>query len=185
MEAGSSPGIRCWAGGPGRSVQLGDEPVFLGPIEPNYEAALHANLSLFHDVLSVSGGFSYQNGATQINTVAREQRFLLRGANDPEAPFSEQAAIAVMDQTLYGLTQKLSTFRFNSLAIALNAPPAWAGRLGARTAALTVQGTNLALSTNYRGRDPGVNAYSTGNTIADTGQLPLPRTWSLGLRFGY
>jgi hypothetical protein len=29
-----------------------------------------------------------------------------------------------------------------------------------------------------------VNAYATGNVIADTGQLPLPRTWSVGLRFG-
>jgi TonB-dependent SusC/RagA subfamily outer membrane receptor len=166
-------------------VQLGDEEVFLGAIEPNYEAALHTNLSFFRDILSVSAGFSYQDGATQVNTIARDQRFITRAGNDPSAPFSEQAAVAVMEETLYGLTQRLSTFRFNSLAIALNAPPAWAAGMGARSAALTVQGTNLGLSSNYRGRDPNVNAYSTGNAVVDTGQLPLPRTWSVGLRLGY
>jgi hypothetical protein len=53
-----------------------------------------------------------------------------------------------------------------------------------RTASLTVQGTNLGLKTNYRGKDPNVNAYATGNVISDTGVLPQPRTWSVGLRFG-
>ncbi|MGH7514161.1 MAG: TonB-dependent receptor domain-containing protein, partial [Gemmatimonadales bacterium] len=167
-------------------VQVGDSLVFLGPIEPNYEAALHTNVSLYRGTITLSASFSYTRGQLQINGAARNNQFILRGANDPTAPLGEQAAVAAMNLTDYGLAQELSTFRFNSFAMALNASTALAGRLfRARTASLTLQGTNLGLWSNYRGKDPSVNAYATGNDVADTGQLPLPRTWAVGIRLGY
>lgn len=165
-------------------VQLGDEEVFMGAVEPEYEAALYTNMSFFRGIVTLSTGFSYTHGQLQINNVVRDNPYTVRGANDPNAPLAEQAAIVVREETPYGLAQVLSTFRFNSVALAFNAPEKIARIFRARTASLTVQGTNLGIRTNYRGRDPNVNAYATGNTIADTGQLPLPRSWSLGLRFG-
>ena len=178
------------ANGDGRisasEVQVGDDPVYLGASEPDYEAALYTNLSLFRGIVTASAGFSYLDGQLQINNVALTNRAITRAANDPAAPLGEQAAIAALEKTQYGISQTVSTFRFNSLSLAFNATPEFARRyLGARSASLTVQGTNLGLRSNYRGKDPAVNAYATGNVIADTGQLPLPRTWSFGIRLGY
>jgi hypothetical protein len=81
--------------------------------------------------------------------------------------------------------QTVNTLRFNSLSVAYNASPSLARRLGARSLSLAVQGTNLGLFTNYRGKDPNVNAFTTGNAVQDTGVLPIPRTWQLSLRVGY
>jgi TonB-linked SusC/RagA family outer membrane protein len=165
-------------------VQLGDDQVFLGSPEPDYEAALYANISLARGLVTVSGGLSYTDGQLQVNEAVRETAYTVRAVNDPSAPLSEQAAAVVREQTPYGLAQVLSTLRFHSLSVAVNAPERIAGMFGARTLSFTAQGTNLGLWTNYRGHDPNVNAYSTGNVIADTGQLPLPRTWSFGIRLG-
>ena len=49
---------------------------------------------------------------------------------------------------------------------------------------IALQGRNLALFTNYRGKDPAVNAYSSGNLTADTGQLPPTRTYALHITMG-
>jgi TonB-linked SusC/RagA family outer membrane protein len=167
-------------------VQIGDQPVYLGPAEPNYEGAVYTNFSLFRGLVTATAGFSYVDGQLQVNETALNNQAILRAANDASAPFGEQAAIAVANWTRYGLAQTTSTFRFNSVALAFNAPPEIAARyFGARTASFTIQGTNLGLWTNYRGKDPSVNAYATGNVVADTGQLPLPRTWSFGVRLGF
>ena len=41
----------------------------------------------------------------------------------------------------------------------LQSPERIAGMFGARSMSFTIQGTNLGLRTNYRGKDPAVNAY--------------------------
>jgi hypothetical protein len=50
---------------------------------------------------------------------------------------------------------------------------------------VALQGSNLGLHSSYRGMDPNVNAYSSGNLSADSGQLPQPRTWSLRVSLGH
>jgi hypothetical protein len=165
-------------------VQLGDAEVFLGPQEPKYEADLSTDFSFARGLVTVSAGFQYTDGQLQVNDAVSQYPLTVRALNDPSAPLAEQAAAVVRDETPYGLAQLVSTVRFNSLAIGIQAPERVAGMFGARSMSFTIQGTNLGLHTNYRGKDPAVNAYATGNVIADTGQLPLPRTWSFGLRFG-
>jgi hypothetical protein len=49
---------------------------------------------------------------------------------------------------------------------------------------VALQGSNLGFHTNYRGKDPDVNAYSGGNLSADAGQIPQPRTWTLRVTLG-
>jgi hypothetical protein len=75
--------------------------------------------------------------------------------------------------------------RFQSLSVNYAIPLSFVRRIGARSATVALQGNNLGLYTNYRGKDPNVNAYATGNQTADTGQLPEPRTWELRVTLGY
>lgn len=166
-------------------VQLGDSLVFLGDAMPKYEASLHTTFSFLRGVLTVDAGLNYQNGLTQANLTAMDNSSLSRAANDPTAPFSQQAAVAVVRQTAYGIIQTVNTLRFNSLSVAFNARPSLARRLGASALSIALQGTNLGLFTNYAGKDPNVNAYATGNSVADTGVLPQSRTWQLTVSARY
>ncbi|MBX6332526.1 MAG: TonB-dependent receptor, partial [Gemmatimonadaceae bacterium] len=116
-------------------VQVGDSAVFMGETVPNYEANISSTVSLFRGAVTASANLDYQDGLTQINqamsTAAGGGGFFLRGVSDPTAPFSEQAAVAVMNVTPYGLLQTVSTLRLMSLSVAYNAPPSLAQRFGA------------------------------------------------------
>jgi hypothetical protein len=81
--------------------------------------------------------------------------------------------------------QTVNTLRFNSLNVSYAVPRRVARRLGADALSVSVQGSNLGLFTNYRGKDPNVNAYGSGNSVVDTGMLPTPRTWQLRVSATY
>jgi TonB-linked SusC/RagA family outer membrane protein len=168
-------------------VLLGDTLVFMGGSEPNYEANLFSTLSLFRGTVTVSGGLSYQAGLTQINQTigTAGQAIFSPGTSDPKSSLGEQAAVVVMNETQYGLMQTVSTWRIMSLAVAYNLSPEFAARFGARALSVALEGTNLGLFTNYKGKDPNVNAFATGNSTLDTGVLPLPRAWSLAVHATY
>ena len=168
-------------------VQLGDSLVFMGSSDPDYEANLFSTLSLFRGRITVSGSLAYQAGLTQINqTVGTQSQTLFTpGASDPHSSLADQAAVAVMDETTYGLMQTVSSLRFNSFSLAYNFSPNAAAHIGARSLSIALQGTNLGLFTNYKGKDPNVNAFSTGNNTLDTGVLPQPRAWSLAVHATY
>jgi TonB-linked SusC/RagA family outer membrane protein len=166
-------------------IQVGDTAIFLGPSLPNYEAAIYTSVSLFRRRVTVQAGFDYQDGLTQINRTILTNQAFARAANDATAPMGQQAAVVALSQTQYGLIQTISTFRFNSLSVTYAVPTPVARRLGASALFLSLRGTNLGLYSKYDGKDPNVNAYTTGNATADTGQLPLPRTWQLRLSATY
>ncbi|MBX6331935.1 MAG: TonB-dependent receptor, partial [Gemmatimonadaceae bacterium] len=165
--------------------QVGDSAIFLGQSIPNYEASIHTSVALFRHAITVDAGFDYQDGLTQINNTILTNKAFARAANDPTAPLGEQAAVVALSTTQYGLIQTISTLRFNSLSVAFALPTSIANRVGARALSLAVRGTNLGLYSKYNGKDPSVNAYTTGNATADTGQLPMPRTWQIRLSASY
>lgn len=166
-------------------VQVGDSAVYMGNPMPDYKLALSPHLSFFRGRIGVDANFTYEHGATQLNEMAFDNQIFSQALNDPHAPLGEQAAVAAMDRTTYGELQTLSTLRFNTLSISYALPTTMARRVGASALSLYVQGTNLGLFTNYKGKDPNVNAYASGNTIADTGVLPLPRTWQFRVSARY
>jgi hypothetical protein len=88
-------------------------------------------------------------------------------------------------RTDYNWYQTVSSLRFNSLSVQYRVPAAVTRRLGAQQLAVLVQGQNLGLWSNYRGLDPDVNSFSTGNEVGDNGVLPQPRSWQLRLNFTY
>ncbi|HEU4640831.1 MAG TPA: SusC/RagA family TonB-linked outer membrane protein [Gemmatimonadaceae bacterium] len=168
-------------------VLLGDTAVFMGASEPNYEANLFNTFSFFRGALTVSAGFAYQDGLTQINQVVNGAGvgIFSPGVSDPSSSFSQQAAVAVMNETSYGLLQTVNTLRLNSISVAFNAPPTLARRFGTKALSIALQGTNVGLWTNYAGKDPNVNAFATGNSVMDTGVLPMPRSWQLTVHATY
>jgi hypothetical protein len=150
---------------------------------PNYTANLNTTLSFLRGAVAVTAGFQYEDGMTQNNQVGRALAPFSAGWNDPNSSLDAQARM--WDKTGYSWIQTVSTLRFNSLAVTYNVPKFMAQRVGARAVIVSLQGTNLGLRTNYRGIDPNVNAYSTGNAVTDTGVLPQPRTWQIRLSATY
>lgn len=167
-------------------VQVGDTLVYMGASEPDYEASLFTTLSLLRGAVTVSANFLYQDGLTQINhTLGTSGVVFSQGGSDPSSSFGQQAAVLEMSRTSYGLLQTVNTLRLNSVSIAFNVRPSLAQRIGATALSVAVQGTNVGLWTNYAGKDPSVNAFASGNAVADTGVLPIPRSWLLSVHATY
>jgi hypothetical protein len=160
-------------------VLVGDTAVYTGQTVPNYMADLHTTVNLWRGAVTVDAGLSYQDGVSQINEVAQNLAVFSRARNDSTATLAEQAATLYGINTDYNWIQVVNTFRFNSLGVTYQFPAGAARRLGAQRLAVSVQGGNLGLWTNYRGLDPNVNARATGNDLTDTGVLPQSRTWQL------
>jgi TonB-linked SusC/RagA family outer membrane protein len=169
-------------------VWVGDSLIYIGRQEPNYTTAITSSLVMGR--LSVNVVMNYEDGLTTVNQSLPNYQVLF--GNDPNSSLGQQAAVAAYSastspgkQTAYGFIQTVSTFRVNSLSFNYAIDPAIARKLRARTLSVAVMGNNVALRSNYRGKDPNVNAFPYGNTIEDRGQIPQPRTWSLQLRFGF
>jgi TonB-dependent SusC/RagA subfamily outer membrane receptor len=162
-------------------VRIGDSAVYMGPELPDYQATLNTSLSLFHGRLNAYATFAYQDGLSQLNQLGIQDgpfSFLSAGGNDPS--LAQQASYFA--GTPYAAVQTVNVWRFSSLSINAMLPTSWARRLHSSAATIALQGSNLGLHTNYRGKDPNVNGYSSGNQTLDTGTLPQPRTWQLSLR---
>ncbi|HEY9514037.1 MAG TPA: SusC/RagA family TonB-linked outer membrane protein [Gemmatimonadaceae bacterium] len=164
-------------------VLVGDTAVFVGGTLPNYTADLNTTLTFLRGAVAVTAGLRYEDGMTQNNEVGRALGPFTAGWNDPNSSLDAQARM--WDPTGYSWIQTVSTLRFNSLSVTYNVPKFMAQRVGARAVSVSLQGTNLGLRTNYRGIDPNVNAYSTGNAVTDTGVLPQPRSWQIRLNATY
>jgi len=174
-------------------IQLGDTAVYVGSTIPNYEAVFSTTVSLWHGAVTVNAIFDRQGGLAQRNEVARRLAIFSRGQQDPAASLAEQLAVANVDASVsmsmgntdYNWIQTVSTTRFNSVAVQYRVPAVVARRFGAQTLSIAVQGANLGLWTNYRGLDPNVNAFGTGNDVTDTGILPQPRRWQVQVNATY
>jgi TonB-linked SusC/RagA family outer membrane protein len=181
-------------------VQIGDSAAYMGSPDPKYQASFQTGVALFRGALRIDVNFTYEHGLTQINGAALAHQGAARGFNDPTAPPGQQAQLVVLspfpafngglsssisNATPYGAIQTVSTLRFNSLSVAYNLPASLARHIGASAMSIALQGTNLGLFTDYRGKDPDVNVYSSGNGVLDTGQLPTPRSWQLRVSCTY
>lgn len=166
-------------------IRVADSSVYLGAPYPNYEVALSTRMYFFSRTFSVNTSASYSFGLTQING-----QFTNIAWNNPQSSLAEQAAVAGLllengNRTSYGLVQTVNTLRWDDLSLNVNLPHHWMKHLHTSSALVSLQGSNLALHTNYRGKDPNVNAYTNGNNVADRGQLPQPRTWTIHLELGF
>ena len=183
-------------------VRLADSSVFVGQPNPKYQYTVNSGITLLDGRLSVNAEVAYVNGLTQNNTGACNSAAFANLPNAPGTSLAAQAAVVAANcqflgtsgvpnhlgsGTPIGLLQTVSTLRFNSLSINYNVPRSLASWFHVPNMSVALQGANLGLVTNYRGKDPDVNAFSTasaGDQTADLGQLPLPRTWWLKIGLG-
>jgi hypothetical protein len=167
-------------------IRYGDTAVYLGRTDPGTTAAFSTNLSLLHGRLQMNANFAYLGDYSQVNASANTST--LSAANELNATLGQQAGYVAAagggTPNLYGLTQVVSSWRFQSFSLNYALPTSIARYFRSKRASVALQGGNLALWTNYRGKDPDVNAYPNGNQVVDAGQLPMPRTWSIMLNLG-
>ncbi len=171
-------------------VQVGTQPVYLGAPYPEFESSMHNTLTFFRDI-SVGFTFNYQHGLTQKNegaTIGFNGLENRRPLNDPTTPLATQASLATAltciqpgstCKTGIGLIQTVSTLRLRDFSIVYRLPRRLTAPISrGRTIRVAVQGTNLGLWTNYKGKDPNVND-SMSEVVRDSGILPTPRLWQI------
>jgi len=156
-------------------ISLADSAVYRGSPEPRYTATVSSSLGLWHGRVQLAASLDYQHAMTQYNALAQQR--LEAAATAPTATLQDQAIARA--SSLYYLMQTVNVLRLNSLSVSTTLPAIVQRRLRIAHGSVALQGSNLALRTGYRGRDPNVNAFSNGNGVADYGQLPPPREWVL------
>jgi hypothetical protein len=180
-------------------IRLGDSAVFIGTTTPNYKIDAASTLSFLNGRMSVTTDVEYENGLTQTQGTLSRNTLLLNLPNTPGTTLATQAAVvagtfnsagnyAGSGLSDIGLMQTVNTFRINNLTINYQPPSSVARWFHVPTMSVALMGRNVWLHTNYRGKDPNVNAFSTsiggGDLLQDTGQIPQPREWILNIRIG-
>lgn len=163
-------------------IRLGDTAVYLGRPDPAVTASVSTDVTLFRGRLGVHASFAHQGNFSQLNTASSS----FSVANDSTATTGQQACYVA---SLTGLTaaclaQTVSYWEFQSVSVGYNVPRRIAAYFHAPWMRVALQGSNLALWSNYRGKDPNVNAFPNSNGLADAGQQARPRTWSLQVTLG-
>lgn len=158
-------------------VILTDSSVYVGWNQPRYRAGYGFNMT-FQSQLVFDARFAYKSQYVQQYTPQSGY-----GAQDIKASFPEQA-YAVIN----GLTGRrlISDLRWNSASLTYHLRGALLQLSRARSLSISLQGNNLALWTNYDGRDPGVNANILTSEVAiDNGNIvPRPRLFVLDFKIG-
>jgi hypothetical protein len=167
---------------------LGDTAVYLGETLPTNSGSFFTNIALWGGRFAVTADVTYDNGLSQLNGVGQQLAPFSAGRNDVTASLVEQLTVVPFpsdNNSDYNWIQTVSTTRLRAMTVTYNAPRALARRVGAQTLSFSLQGDNLGLWTSYRGLDPNVNSFSTGNDVRDAGVLPRPRTWQVRVHATY
>lgn len=158
-------------------VILSDSVVYRGWSQPRYRASYGASFTLNNQFVFDSR-FAYQSRYVQ-----SYQPYLRYGAEDVNAPLPDQA-----QSIINGLSGRapISDLRWNSASVTYHLPKSVLNRIGGRSLSVSLQASNLAIWSNYVGRDPGVNsALLSGEFTADNGLTPpRPRLYVIDFKFG-
>lgn len=157
---------------------MSDSVSYLGWSQPRYRASYGASLSLGGQI-TLDTRFAYKSHYV-LNVVPVSQRSL----EDISTPLNEQAVARV--SVLNG-SRPASDLRWNSASITYQLPIAILNRIRARSLSVSLQGRDLAVWTNFLGRDPGVTGnVSAGSEATRYGNAtPLPRLFTLSFRWGF
>jgi TonB-dependent SusC/RagA subfamily outer membrane receptor len=158
---------------------------YMGAPYPKAEVSYGSDFTLFGGALHLGANLDQIVGSVQQRYISAG---LPRAAVDRTTSLAAQAAW--VQASLYNPGAYIiqsSSLRFNELSMTYNLPARATQRfLHARSLALTVAGRNLALWTNYVGKDPNVDDSSAfGEVTTDGGRgVPQPRNWILRFNLG-
>jgi hypothetical protein len=178
-------------------IVVGDSAIYMGQEIPNFNLPFSTTITTLRGQLSVNATFEYQDGLTQ--DAIGTQTLLTNLYLNPNSTLGQQAAALAASCyvthtgyaplqtgicTDYGMIQTVNTLRFTSLSISYIVPKSWSQHLRIPSMTVALQGSNLGLWTNYRGKDPDVNSVTVGDITEDRGQLPQPRTVGISIMIG-
>lgn len=180
-------------------IRLGDSLEYMGQQAPKYTMDFNTGIRAFDGRLGINASFSYVNGVTQYNEGGQTSGAFALLANAPNTSLAMQAAVQAAkgmneydnniiskNSSISGVVQTVNTLRFQSLTMSYNVPRTVSSYLRVPVMSVSLQGRNLGLHSNYRGKDPNVNAFSSGasDRITDAGGLPQPRIWGIRINLG-
>ncbi len=160
---------------------------FFGAPYPGAELTYNNSMTLWGGAIQLTASVDQiLDQATAFNTYG--YLVLPRAAVDRNTPFAEQAGFLQSRQN-NGYFNPASSVRLNEVSATFNAPQKFVRRLMVvRSASMTINGRNLALWTNYVGKDPNVDTSGgdIGEVTEDNGNgLAQPRVWALRFNFGF
>lgn len=166
-------------------------PVFLGRPDPKWDGSFSNIVRLFGRVtlyaqVDFAGGHQLHNGLEEFSCGLFGGGGL-DGAcpaifeTTPDGEFTDeakikQAAAAAGSEAPFIYDADYAKLR--DVSVSLDLPAAWAQRIGAQGATITLRGSNLATWTSYEGTDPEVNfAGDDGATRSQLWTVPPARTF--------
>jgi hypothetical protein len=170
---------------------VSDTSEFVGTNLPGWEGSLASNVTLggrvrLAGLLDWRAGYQVYNQTEEVRD--RNYRSSKRWAQRDDLPASERIRYLGPYYDSNGLVgssyvrdpylQDGRFLRLRELSLSYDLPGAWDGRIGARGAALTLAGRNLALWTAYDGADPEVLASPTALSRVDGFTLPQTARWT-------
>lgn len=161
-------------------VTVGDTAVYAGTPVPSRMLAAATRVRLVGTV-TLAARVEHQGGNRLLNLDYENRCAFFANCQatvDKSASLGEQArVVAALVGGEGGFIEDASFTKLRELSLTVSAPAAWARRIGAAGADLTVAGRNLHTWTGYSGLDPEINTAGAGLLSAYTfGTPPLPRT---------
>lgn len=153
-------------------VVVAADPVYVGQPTPTYTGTLSSTLSLFDNHLTLYGQLAMSHGNKQVNyteVYQCRQSFGTCAAKYERGPDGQPTATARLKADPaanfepYMFLYDAGFLKLRSLSAQYTLPDAWASRLGAHGAAVSITGTNLGTWTDYPGSDPEVNSQGRQN----------------------
>ncbi|MHB2032728.1 MAG: hypothetical protein ACYCVE_05060, partial [Gemmatimonadaceae bacterium] len=176
-------------------VLLGDTLAYMGYPEPAYTGTVTTTVGLPQLGLIADATLTHEGPFTQ--TLNSADNGISRAFNDPSSPLAAQALAESYLTFLpslgpgtgkYGDFQQVTDWRLGSVSVSWRVPRVAARLFAGRALTIRLQGTNLWLRTNFRGKDPdviGASGLERGFAIAANGVIPQPRTWLLDISVAY
>lgn len=167
-------------------IVLSDSLVYRGWSQPRHRSSFGGTLTINRQ-FTLDARFSYQSNYAQSYRLEG-----LQGREDATAPLIVQAMYAARaagrSSGMNG-TRSVSDLRWNSASITYHVPPTIVSKFRSRSLQISLQASNLALWTNYVGRDPGVNSGLLSDvplevSMDDGNQLPRPRLYVMRFQWG-
>ncbi len=160
-----------------------DTLVYAGESTPPRSQALTSSVAILNGHLRFTGLVERRSGFTQLNSLHDLQcgSRLCRPLVDRNVPLAEQAAAAATGYTNYATLEPGDFIRLRELGVAIDLPGTVTHLLRLSSAALALQGRNLAIWTSYSGADP--ESATMGSRVEEIG-IPQGRIWVLRFDFG-